>query len=478
MTEYASSGLGDSPWLSYYALYPIRTPYKYFYFVDYELSIEAPSVNTNPVDILPKDGSWHDPLSDEDKLLLIMFNLAHYDGPIFKIEGCMLEYMLKCLFLYEKDCWQDIEWPKSWIFIYLNHEGMLDLGVLDPNFDPKVMDSSFDQRRSMSWRVIMEPLWEYAIYIGIEKKSVRPAYISRTLPNLIPKLFDLGEAIDKCGIRTSVLSRATGIVADIVESFYQIGFYDLSNRYLGCKCDEDLCWLSKDDQNPCDQCILYIKHLKLKSLFISCSSLWEMVMGVVDTARELREMTKSEAVNTVLYLANDLKNELAGNGFLSEIDITADGSREKPSLDKVVGKLVNIVSSGLPYTNVRDLADRLTCSTGLVSKAINSSKILTTWRGATKKPRIPQAKSLNDFALSSIPQSTEPDPAQHLPEEEIDMILMELCNQAGPRDRKRVSQMSSHERRKLAMLYQAQRKDIELSPLDDEGSKIKRYKKV
>lgn len=139
-------------------------------------------------------------------------------------------------------------------------------------------------------------------------------------------------------------------------------------------------------------------------------------------------------------------------------------------------RLERLRSQGERYTSLQKLADQLGCAGSTIHKAIQSSPELKLW--ATKEA-MPRATPLNEVVLDTSRQNTESDPANLLPDEDVDAVMAKLINEAGPDERANLNALDKDDRRKLVETYLAQSLDTEPSPLEEtQKERIKQYGRV
>ena len=130
----------------------------------------------------------------------------------------------------------------------------------------------------------------------------------------------------------------------------------------------------------------------------------------------------------------------------------------------VQDRLLNLRNEGKPYTDQRDLADRLNCSPPTVNKAIKNSPTLTGWMARYRK-KSPKAQSLNAVVMEQTPDERERDPADALPDDDVDVVMSKLIQEAPtPEYRDKLNAMGQDERRKMAEVYSEHIKDPEYEP--------------
>ena len=90
-------------------------------------------------------------------------------------------------------------------------------------------------------------------------------------------------------------------------------------------------------------------------------------------------------------------------------------SGEKPTkrlgtpLKEVAERLERLRQQGEEFTNQKDLASRIGCSSATVNQAIRSSEPLRIW---AKRAPVPRAQSINPVVTDGTAQSREPDPTE------------------------------------------------------------------
>lgn len=155
----------------------------------------------------------------------------------------------------------------------------------------------------------------------------------------------------------------------------------------------------------------------------------------------------------------------------------ADGANSVDWRD-IKARLLRMASSGELYASHADLAKRLDCKKTTIGKAIRSSPTLKAWQSGQAAPR---ATALNEVVTDIAVQTTETNPAEVLPDDEVQVVFAKLLKDAGPAERARLNAMSHEERRGMAELFQ--KNYDEPSPLEDDPRtenphKVKNYKRV
>ena len=114
-------------------------------------------------------------------------------------------------------------------------------------------------------------------------------------------------------------------------------------------------------------------------------------------------------------------------------------------------RLLALCDRGEPYTNTRELADRLRCSTSTISKAINDSRILKEWYRITGNSRsAPRAQSLSEVVLDNTPRPSATDLADALDEEtDVEREFHRLIQETDPDVRDRLNAIPREELLKM-----------------------------
>ena len=145
------------------------------------------------------------------------------------------------------------------------------------------------------------------------------------------------------------------------------------------------------------------------------------------------------------------------------VNVTADRGLDNKTVPEsdwraVQGRLLEICQQGEPYTSVRMLADRLGCAPGTISKALKRSPKLRTWKAQKTRGR-PKARSLTAPVAESIACDAT-DPANMLPDDEVDKRMKFLIAQAKPAERARLVAMGKDARRRLVEAASEQAEDL------------------
>ncbi|MFH1023793.1 MAG: hypothetical protein V1809_10455 [Planctomycetota bacterium] len=159
-------------------------------------------------------------------------------------------------------------------------------------------------------------------------------------------------------------------------------------------------------------------------------------------------------------------------------DTTADAAREKlgegnetdtlgMTWQDVQGRLLGMVERKEPYTSDGKLASCVGCSSSTIHKAIQNSPKLKEWQAKSVKKSF-RARSLNAVDLDNRP-SGEDDPANYLPDDDVDTVMNNLIDQADtPEKRVKLIAMSRDERREMVKLVQESGND----PIGKEGDRL------
>lgn len=135
-------------------------------------------------------------------------------------------------------------------------------------------------------------------------------------------------------------------------------------------------------------------------------------------------------------------------------------------------RLLRLRILGEPYTTQRELAERLECSLSIINKAIHKSERLKGWMGLKPKGS-PKVHSLNEVVTDQTADQRESDPADFLPEEDIDQIMSELISQAGPGEEAELRSYTPDQRRKIVGLHLQQSEEPDSKPPNFEVRKGK-----
>jgi len=132
----------------------------------------------------------------------------------------------------------------------------------------------------------------------------------------------------------------------------------------------------------------------------------------------------------------------------------------------VQGQLLAKQDRGEPCSAVRKLARELACSEATIAKAITKSKTLQGWKARSLGPKAaPKASSLSDVVTAERQQTSEPAPDDVLPDDDVDVLMACLIDEAKPEERAILNALDHHGRRRMAVTYQSQCRDREPSPL-------------
>jgi hypothetical protein len=133
-------------------------------------------------------------------------------------------------------------------------------------------------------------------------------------------------------------------------------------------------------------------------------------------------------------------------------------------------RLIALRRSGESFTSLRDLADRVGCSEGLIRKAIKRDAGLRAWAASASRTRrtAPAATSL-DHDIRRMPQRREAAPdvdaANSDAPADDDAVLQRLIEAASPSERARLHAMPPDQLRSLLRLVGEQHDDHDQAPL-------------
>ena len=129
---------------------------------------------------------------------------------------------------------------------------------------------------------------------------------------------------------------------------------------------------------------------------------------------------------------------------------------------EVQSRLHTLCEGGHPFPSYRKLAKRLGCAQSTVYKAVASSPRLAKWAAQhAKRAPAPRARSLTEVDLDRQASTREQEPgSEYLLHDEVERIMRELMEQAEPKERARLNEMTEDERRALAAVYLEQRRDL------------------
>lgn len=170
---------------------------------------------------------------------------------------------------------------------------------------------------------------------------------------------------------------------------------------------------------------------------------------------------------------------------ISERETNANKAKQNESKHwkDIQKRLDQLRRQGEPYTNQRELATRLGCSVSVINKAINASKTLRSWMDTREGGKKPRAIGLDELVLDKTEQAVESDPSEAVPDNEINVIMARLIEQAKPGERAKLNALGPEEQRSMAEICQKQNLDFEPSPLTDDTPgqrpcQVKQHKQV
>lgn len=151
---------------------------------------------------------------------------------------------------------------------------------------------------------------------------------------------------------------------------------------------------------------------------------------------------------------------------------------------KDVQRKLLVYAQRKPFSSLRLLAAEFKCSDSTIRKAINNSNTLKGWKKRHTIPMAaPRAKDLSAVVKDNIPQITERAPDDYLPNDDVDIAMDRLIQQARPEEQVKLNDLNNDERRELAAQYYAQNLDEEPSSVEPDmpsGSprKVKQHRRV
>jgi len=135
------------------------------------------------------------------------------------------------------------------------------------------------------------------------------------------------------------------------------------------------------------------------------------------------------------------------------------GKPETVRWQDVRDRLERLRETGEPYTNHKDLAERMRCGRTTISKAIHRSTKLKGWMARGRSTPAPRAQSLNEVVADNMADPRAVDPSDYLPDDDVNITMRELIEQAEPEERAKLNAMSDDQKRNLVRLYTEQQAD-------------------
>ena len=156
--------------------------------------------------------------------------------------------------------------------------------------------------------------------------------------------------------------------------------------------------------------------------------------------------------------------------------------RERLSRQEVRTRLLTKYDQGNPWPGYTAIQKELGVSRSTAHKAVSESPTLMNWMKQSA-PRTMPAQPLNGVVTDNTPQSCEPDPADMLSDEDVDLEMTKLINAADEEVRANLNYLNKSGRRELVRVHLGQQKDRDPSPLDDcpegiPGFRVKNNKHV
>jgi len=185
--------------------------------------------------------------------------------------------------------------------------------------------------------------------------------------------------------------------------------------------------------------------------------------AVIDLGLELDEPTPSQSAAPAAAASTAPAAELTPDRPTPAIGTGLDWQTARD-------RLIALRRSGESFTSLRDLADRVGCSEGLIRKAIKSDIGLRAWATGAKRTRrtAPAATGLEHVARR-VQQRREAAPDVDAADSDTsadeDAVLQRLIEAASPSERARLHAMPPHELRSLLRLVGEQHADHDRAPL-------------
>jgi hypothetical protein len=146
-----------------------------------------------------------------------------------------------------------------------------------------------------------------------------------------------------------------------------------------------------------------------------------------------------------------------------------DGGGKGTTWKDAQGRLLVMVENHETYTTLDELAARLDCGKTTVHKAIQKSVKLTHW-AKKRAHKSPKAQSINPVVMDNA-TSKAPDPADVLPDDEVDSRMKLLIAQAKPAERLKLVALDKDGRRRIVMLAQESAEDLYNEDLAPKGNR-------
>lgn len=241
----------------------------------------------------------------------------------------------------------------------------------------------------------------------------------------------------------------------------------------------------------------HLSHVWTVSVAEEIANLRTAVQGIISLLRSAKREGLNHPIITFSNASDERKKEWIKHELLlyrmvnrlDALDLDPPNSQKpkttgdpnegaKRRCGEVIDSLDRLRRSGEPYTTQADLAERLRCSVSLINKAIKKSESLTKWMNDTRKIAPPKAQSLNRVVTDSAVQHVEANPADGLPQDEVDAVMDELIDQAKPEQRADLHALNAEGRQRLVKIFYEQKLDEEPSPLDEADQKIRCHKRM
>ncbi len=136
----------------------------------------------------------------------------------------------------------------------------------------------------------------------------------------------------------------------------------------------------------------------------------------------------------------------------------------------VQGQLLAKLDRGESFTPLRRLAVEMRCCDSTIRKAINKSPRLKAWQAQNgRRKAAPKAMRLNEVVNDTVAQAKERAPDDVLLDEDVDIVMNRLIQEARPEERARLNAMNQDDRRELVSCFLSQDRDSEPSPVQSGG---------
>ncbi len=205
-------------------------------------------------------------------------------------------------------------------------------------------------------------------------------------------------------------------------------------------------------------------------LFLKMSSEQQVDLWVAQEAPAGQEPSAGTPAGPV----HNAEQDLAARGIQGEQvgAVPSEEAKNEADWRDVQAKLIRLYGAGEAYTSQRDFAKRLGCSESTINKAINSSDRLKGWMARGGTP-LPNAQSLNEVVTDNTVSKSEDNPADHVPDDEVNRVMAILIQEAKTAEQRAdLNGLNDEGRREIAKHYLEQEQERFIEDEASGGNRI------